>query len=356
MADDSKAQEKTEQATPQRRREARNKGQVAKSQELNSVIMLGAGLLLMASCFPYLISNAKEIVVIFFRLLSDGGAAEERFGAMFQLVVVRFFTLLAPVLVGMVVVSIVSNVLQVGFHITPTSIEPKMSKLNPIEGFKRILGKRGMVELVKGILKLIIVALIAYATYKSRLDQIVDFMFYLPDQMIPESLKIGASFLIKAITAMAILAALDYGFQKWDFEKSIRMTRQDIKQELKENEGDPLLKSRVKAIQQKLASERMMEGVKGATLVITNPTHYAVAISYGDEDPAPRVVAKGMNHVARKIKEVAREHGVPIIEKPTLARLLFKECEIGRLIPTVLYEAVAEVLAYVYSLKKRVKG
>lgn len=355
MADQTSSQEKTERATPQRRKQTRERGQVAKSQELNSVIMLGAGLLLMSAFFPYLVQNGGEIMVVFFRISADGGAVEGRFGAMFETVLLRFFKLLAPILVGMVVASLATNVMQVGFHITPKAIEPKLDRINPIEGFKRILGKRGLVELIKGIMKILIVGSIAYATYKSRIGDVVDFMFFLPDQMIPESIKIGASFLIKAITAMAILAILDYSYQKWEFEKSIKMTRQDVKEELKENEGDPLLRSRVRAIQQKMASERMMEGVKGATLVLTNPTHYAVALTYEEEDPAPRVVAKGMNLVARKIKEIAREHGVPIIEKPTLARLLYKECDIGQLIPTVLYEAVAEVLAYVYSLKKKIR-
>ncbi len=208
-------------------------------------------------------------------------------------------------------------------------------------------------ELSKGLLKIIIVAVIGYVTYKSRLGEIVDLMFFMPGQILPEAFNIAAVFLIKAIVALGALAALDYGYQKWDFEKSIRMSRQDLKQEYKENEGDPILRSRIKAIQQKMATERMMEGVKGASLVITNPTHYAIALTYEDVDPAPRVVAKGKNLIAQRIKEIAREHDVPVVEKPVLARLLYKECDIGHLIPATLYEAVAEVLAYVMSLKRR---
>lgn len=355
MAEETSAQERTERATPQRRRDVRRKGQVAKSAELNSVMMLAAGLLLMASFFPYLIDRAKEFVAIFIQLASDGGASEDRFGAMFYDVIFRFFRLVAPVLVGTVVIALTSNLAQVGFHITPAAIEPKLDKLNPVNGFKRVFGKRALVELTKGLLKVSIVGLIAFFVYKSRLDDLVGFMFFVPDQLVPGAFTIGASFLLKAIVVLAAVAVLDYGYQRWDFEKSIRMSRHDIKQELKENEGDPILRSRMKAIQQKMASERMMEGVKGASLVIANPTHYAVALKYADEDPAPRVVAKGMNRIAQKIKEVARENDVPVVEKPTLARLLYRDCDIGQLIPTVLYEAVAEVLAYVYSLQRRLR-
>jgi flagellar biosynthetic protein FlhB len=353
MAEESNAQEKTEQATPHRRREVRRRGQVAKSVEMNSVLMLAAGLLLMAGFYPYLVDRGREFLVLFFRLASEGGATESRFGAMFHEVVFRFFALVAPILIGTAVVALVSNLAQVGFHITPAAIAPRLEKLDPVNAFKRIFGKRALVELTKGILKIVIVALIAYLTYRSRLAEITDLMFYVPGQIFPEAFRIAASFLLRAIVALAALAALDYGYQRWDFERSIRMSRQDLKQEFKENEGDPVLKSRIKAIQQKMATERMMEGVKGATLVITNPTHYAVALQYEEVDPAPRVVAKGKDRIAQRIRELAREHDVPVVEKPSLARLLYKECEIGQIIPTVLYEAVAEVLAYVYSLGRR---
>ncbi len=354
MGEESNAQEKTEQATPHKRQQVRKKGQVAKSVELNSVMMLAAGLLLLTAFFPYFIDRGREFMVIYFKIASEGSGMESRFGALFNDVIFRFFRMIAPMLIGTAVIALVTNLAQVGFHVTPAAIEPKLDKLDPINGFKRIFGKRALVELTKGILKIIIVALIAYVTYKSRLGEIIDLMFIFPGQILPEAFKIAAAFLLKAIVALGALAALDYAYQRWDFEKQIRMSRQDLKQEFKENEGDPILKSRMKAIQQKIATERMMEGVKGATLVITNPTHYAIALTYEEVDPAPRVAAKGKDRIAHRIKEIAREHNVPVIEKPALARLLFKECEIGKLIPTVLYEAVAEVLAYVYSLKNRI--
>lgn len=350
MAED-RAQERTEKATPQRRKRAREQGQVAKSQELNSVLMLITGLLLISSAFPYLMENSRELVTTFLRLAGEGRAAESRFGAMFNGALIGMFKVLAPVLIGTVVAALASNLAQVGFHASPASITPKLEKLNPIEGVKRIFGKRALFELGKGIFKLIVIGLVAYVTYKSRITDVVDLMFFVPSEMASGAIGIAAQFLVRTFVALGILAAMDYAWQKWEFEKQIRMSLQDVKEELKENEGDPLLKSRMRSIQQKLASQRMMDDVKDAALVITNPTHYAVALGYDDDnDTAPRVVAKGADEVARRIRELAREHDVPLVEKPELARMLYRECDVDDVIPVSLYEAVAQVLAYVYSL------
>jgi len=353
MADD-RSQERNEQATPHRRDEARRKGQVAKSQEVNSVLMLSAGLLLLTAFFPYLVETTREMLFTFLRAAGDGADAQYRFGAMFQSSLTTMARVLAPVAVGTVAVAIVANVGQVGFLAAPSVLEPKFEKINPIEGFKRIFGKRGMFELAKGLAKIAIVGLIAWSTYRGRLAGLTEFMFAVPAAMLPGAMHMAALFLIRALVAMAALAILDFVWQKWEHEKSIRMSVQDIKEELKENEGDPLLKSRVRAIQKQIASQRMMDSVKDAALVITNPTHYAVALGYDEgNDPAPRVLAKGMNEIARRIRELAREHNVPIVEEPPLARMLYRDCEIGHVIPATLYEAVARVLAYVFSIRAK---
>ncbi len=351
MAED-RAQERTEKATPQRRKKAREQGQVAKSQELSSVLMLITGLLLIGGSFPYLIENSRDLVSTFLRVAGEGGAAESRFGALFNAALTGMFKVLTPVLIGTTVAALASNLAQVGFHVAPAAIAPKLEKLNPLEGMKRIFGKRALFELFKGMFKLFVIGFVAYITYKSRITDVVDLMFFVPTEMISGTMRIATVFLIRAFVALGLLAAMDYAWQKWEFEKQIRMSLQDIKEEHKENEGDPLLKSRMRSIQQKLASQRMMDNVKDAALVITNPTHYAVALGYDDEaDPAPRVVAKGADEVARRIRELAREHDVPLVEKPALARLLYRECDVDQVIPVSLYEAVAQVLAYVYSLK-----
>ncbi len=357
MAED-RAQEKTEQATPHRRQDARRKGQVAKSQEVNSVLILGAGFLLLTVFFPYMVDSTRELLTVFLRVAGDGADAESRFGAMFHAGLFGMARILAPIIIGTVVVAIAASVSQVGFLVAPSVLEPKLEKINPLEGFKRIFGKRALFELGKGLTKLGVVGLIAWSTYRGRLGELTAFMYAMPAQTQPGAMHVAALFLIRALVAMGILAALDFAWQKWEHEKQIRMSLQDIKEELKENEGDPLLKSRVRSIQQKLASQRMMESVKDAALVITNPTHYAVALGYDEgDDPAPRVLAKGKNEIAARIRKLAREHDVPIVEKPALARMLFRECDIGQVIPATLFEAVARVLAYVYSIRaKGAKG
>ncbi len=353
MAED-RAQERTEQATPHRRREARRRGQVARSPEVNSVAMLGAGLLVLLAAMPSLLQGAGELVATFLRAAGDGAGLEARLGDAGRTALLAFARILGPVVAGTVAMALASNVAQVGFLAAPSVLEPSFDKINPVEGFKRIFGKRALFELVKGLLKLGLVAVVAWATYRGRVGDLIDLMFAPPGAMVPGAMRVAAAFALRALVALAVVAAFDYAWQRWEFEKSIRMSLQDIREELKEHEGDPQLKSRMKSIQQKLASQRMMEAVKDAALVITNPTHYAVALGYDEgHDPAPRVVARGVDEVARRIREIAREHGVPIVEKPALARMLYRECEVGQTIPATLFEAVAQVLAWVYALRRR---
>ncbi len=353
MAED-RAQERTEQATPHRRREARRRGQVARSPEVNSVAMLGAGLLVLMAAMPTLVAGAGELVATFLRAAGDGASLEPRLGVAGRTALLAFARILAPVVAGTVAVALAANLAQVGFLAAPSVLEPKLDKINPVEGFKRIFGKRALFELAKGLFKLALVALVAWLTYRDRVAQVIELMFVPPGAMIPEAMRVAAAFSLRAVIALAVVAAFDYAWQRWEFEKSIRMSLQDIREELKEHEGDPHLKSRMRSIQQKMASQRMMEAVKDAALVITNPTHYAVALGYDEaSDPAPRVVAKGVDDIARRIREIAREHRVPVVEKPWLARMLYRECEIGQTIPATLFEAVAQVLAWVYALKRR---
>ncbi len=352
MAQEQGGQERTERATPHKRRQARDKGQVAKSQEINSVALLLAGGMAMFALFPYLVDNTRGLSVALLQVVGEGVGLESRLGSLMNFVVTGFFRIVAPVFLVMVVVAFAASACQVGLKATPASIEPKLNKLNPLEGFKRIFSKRSAFELAKGILKLVVVGVIAYVSFKADMSRVLGLMFFTPAEVLPQSLQMSAMFLLKALLALGIMAIADYGFQRWEFEQQIKMTVQEIKQEHKEHEGDPHLKSRMRSIQQRMAAARMMDDVKTATLVITNPTHYAVALYYDDEMSAPKVVAKGMDKIALRIRELAREHRVPIIEKPLLARMLHKECDVGQFVPATLFEAVAEVIAYVFSLRK----
>jgi flagellar biosynthetic protein FlhB len=318
MAEEQGA-ERTETATPKRRREVRKKGQVAKSAELNTVIMLGCGLLVMLAFSNYLISGIKNLFVYFMAYPVSFTSAEGWVKGVCWNGFAGFFKILAPVLGCTVVAAVAANVSQVGFYAATEALQPKPERLNPAEGIKRIFGKRALVEFFKGLLKIVLVGAIAYTTYKVNIGDLDRLMFAVPATIIPELIKIAGSFLVRALLALGAIAVLDYAYQRWEFEKQIRMTKQELREEFKETEGDPVLKSRIQSIQRRLARSRMMEDVKKADVVVTNPTHYSVALGYDEADVAPKVLAKGKNILAQKIRDIAREHDIPIVERPLLA-------------------------------------
>ena len=260
-----------------------------------------------------------------------------------------------PLMAIIAVAGIAINFVQVGANFSVEPITPKAEKLDLVKGFQRMFSQKTAVELAKNILKLVIVGIIAFLTIKAELSKI----FMLPDQSIGEIIKfaLGVAFKLglRISLALLFLSVLDFAFQKYDHTKNLRMTRQEVKEEFKEHEGDPQIKSRVKRIQREMAQKRMLKEVETADVVLTNPTHLAVALRYDMEnDVAPRVVAKGERLIAEKIKEVAEKFGIPVIENKPLARALFEISEIGMLIPEKLYRAVAEVLAHVFKAKGKI--
>lgn len=269
----------------------------------------------------------------------------------------RFLLMMAPLFAALMIAGIVANVAQVGLLVSFKAITPKPAHINPLSGFKRIFGGRSFVELTKSIVKLLIVGLVAYRVFGDRYEAIVALTG--ADPIAAARAIADAVFEIgfKAGFGLFVVAVLDYGYQRWQFERSIRMTKQELRQEYKESDGDPQLKARIRRTQRQMAQRRMMQAVPTADVVVTNPTHIAVAIQY---DPsgmeAPRVVAKGEELIAARIKTIAAEHGVPVMENKPLARALSAACEIGDQIPAELYQAVAEVLAFVFSLKRRRAG
>jgi flagellar biosynthesis protein FlhB len=247
--------------------------------------------------------------------------------------------------------------LQTGFLFSTQALQPDFNKLNPLAGMKRFVSARGMVDTVKNIARLGIICYIVYSTimggYPALLQGIrqdhMTYMAVIGDLLYRLTLRICA--------VLLVLAAGDYIYQRWSFEKSIRMTKEEVKQETKTTEGNPLIKSRIRARQRQMARQRMMQSVPAADVVITNPTHFAVALKYdATKMAAPQVVAKGGDHIALKIRQIAEENGVPIVENPPLARSLFKSVEVGHVIPMEFFGAVAEVLAFVYRLNKRRAG
>jgi len=347
--------ERTEKATPRRREKAREKGQVARSKEVGSVAILLTGLVIFHFFGQQAIESLKEITRgllassgTVYPTLDDGEIytllKRDLMGISSALVPLLFFPLMG----------IVANVMQVGLLFTPEPLLPNLMRINPLEGLKRLLSAASVVELIKGVLKLIIVGYIAYIYLRKEMGRLC---------LLPELELTGIisylghlifSLMLMLSLALIIIAVLDYIFQRWEMERNLRMTKQEVKEEFKETEGQPLIRSRIRSLQRQLARQRMMQEVPKATVVITNPEHIAIALRYEQgKMPAPVVIAKGAGLLAEKIKEIAREHGIPVIENKALAQLLWKTVEIGKEIPVTLYRAVAEILAYVYRLKVR---
>jgi flagellar biosynthesis protein FlhB len=354
MAEDN-FQERTEQATPQRREKARETGQVARSMELNSAVMILLGCASLLALGPHIVGNTEDMMRYLLANAASIGTSNTDFSLIYSDQLVKFLIILGPVFAALVVIGFVSNIAQVGFKVSPKALEPKLEKLNFIQGIGKLFTMRSLVIGARDTLKLTIISVVAYKVVKSESDQ----FFALADMSVPQLAatigKIALLIAIKIGVAILVLAILDYLYQKWDFEKSIRMSIQEIKEEYKDTEGSPQIKSRVRQIQREMARKRMMDDVPKADVVITNPTHYAVALKYDlSQMNAPYVVAKGQNLIAQRIKQIAIDNEIPVIEDRQLAQALFKLCDVGQMVPQSLYRAVAEVLAYVYRLRGKV--
>ncbi len=267
-------------------------------------------------------------------------------------IIKKLFSILIPFFVPILIAGMLGNIGQVGFEMHSEPLRPKLSKINPISGFKKFVSVRSLVELGKSIMKLLIIGGISYGLIKADLRGFPPLMQQGVGEIFLFIAQVAFKILFFVCLALIILALLDYIYQRWQFEQSIKMTKQEVKDEHKQVEGDPKVKSRIRKAQYELAAHRMMEAVPEADVVITNPVHLAVALKFeASEMTAPTVIAKGSGHIAERIKEIAGEHQVPIVEDKLLAQTLFKIVEIGEFIPIELYRAVAEILAYVYRLR-----
>lgn len=347
-------QERTFPATPRKRRKAREEGQVAKSREINSVMILGAALGLFTLFGSGWMRTWTETVHRGFDVFSivalDQGWKE--LGLYWMGGLLR---LMSPFLILFPLMGLAANLPQVGFHITGKVLIPKTNRISPLSGLKRLFSLTGLIEALKSIGKVALIGWIAYTTLQSEMQRLA-FVSHLPlAGALYQGAVVAFKLTIKVWLALFVIAFLDYLFQRWNYERELRMTKQEIKEEMKETEGDPQVRARVRSVQMNMARRRMMQEVRTADVVITNPDHVAVALRYDRlKDMAPVVVAKGAGWLCTKIKEVAREHGVPVLEKPPLARLLYQQVELGREIPVEVYRVVAEVLSYVYRIKRKV--
>lgn len=356
MADEDSMQEKTEEATQQRREDYRKQGQVAQSKEVASVLVLFG----VALAFYFSAKHIFSILVgVFNNAFTDGilkAARMDQVTASFQVAFYEGLKIILPIFAVTAIMGVVSSVIQIGFLASWERLTPDVKHINPISGFKRLFSLRGIVEGLKAIFKITIVLVVGYMVIQDELKLLPT----LVQMSVPQLCAYVGWVLFKLVATVCVfmtgLAGLDYFYQWFEMEKKMKMTKQEVKEEFKQREGDPLIKARIKRVQRDLAQKRMMESVPKADVIITNPTHLAVALQYDrDNMAAPTVIAKGADLVARKIKEIARANNVPIVENKPLARTMFKTLKIGQAIPKSLYNAVAEVLAYVYRLKGKAK-
>jgi len=353
----SDGQEKTEQATGKRLSESREKGQVAKSAEISSFAALLSGMGLLMIFQSHIGENMKLLAIYVFSSLHEFKLNFDVLSVLAVKGLLFFVSLIAPVVFGLMIIGVAVGYGQVGFKITLKALQPKFSKLNPLEGLKRVLfSSRSVVEVAKALLKLLVVGLFAYWVLSDIIAQSVGLVNYSVEEIFMFMVDSGLTFIWKICLAFAVIAFGDFAFQKYKHKKDLMMTKQEVKDENKQTEGDPLIKGKIRSKQMQMARSRMIQEVPTADVVITNPTHYAVALKYEiGKKNAPKVVAKGINEVAQRIKKVAQEHNVPLFEDVQLARALYKYCNIGDEIPANLYKAVAQILAYIFKLKNSAK-
>jgi len=351
---ESSSEEKTEAPSQKKRDDAREEGQVAFSKEMSSVIMLGGFLLLFYMQGSTMIKVYEENFVYTFNNIN----IEELTIPTIENLVVTFgknvLLLIGPFFLTALVLAVFSSVAQVGFNITFKPLTPKLDKLSPLAGFKRIFSKQALSELVKSIFKMIIIGYIGFYTFDEYRQPIQNLVDQNPVTLLELSGKIIGVFVLRLFMAMFVLSLADFMFQKWDLEQKLKMSKQDIKEEMKQSEGDPQLKAKIRQIQQQMSQSRMMQDVPKSDVVITNPSHFAIAMKYDREImAAPQVIAKGSGHMALRIIEVAEENNVTVFQNPQVARGLYFQVEIGDAVPEDFYRAVAEILAIVYKAKRK---
>ncbi len=353
MAEDT-GQERTQDATPRRKQQARERGQVANSRELNTMLILLSAGLAAWTFGRYLVNDISNLLRQYLTLDRDVIFNSSAMPAMFSEAVLNSLLALAPFFVVMVIASVLGPIMIGGLNFSTEAISLKLDKLDPVKGLKRIFAWRGLVELLKAAVKFVIIGTVAITFLYSQADEYIGLGFEPLHQAMAHTTDLLISgFLFIAMT-MILIAAVDVPFQLWDHSQQLKMTHQEVRDDSKDTEGDPELRGRVRRLQREAAQRRMMTEVPTADVVVTNPEHYSVALKYDQSNmSAPLVVAKGTDLVAMHIRTIAREHEVPILEAPPLARALHHTTELNGEIPAGLYLAVAKVLAYVFQLKQQ---
>jgi len=356
MADEDESQ-KTEEPTDRKLSKARDKGQVGTSQEVKNWTVLLGGAIALALMAPWMMGRVSGYVVQFIEQAGSITLSRGMIPGLLTDILIEIGITLSPLFGMLMLLAIVASVAQSGWLLAPSKLAPELSKISLLKGLKRMFSLRSVVEFLKGLFKLTVLAFVSFSMAVPWMADVA----VIPDFDVAASLDrlyiVALSIVAGALMVMFVVAAIDFAYQKFEFTKSMKMSRQEVKDEHKQTEGDPHIKARIRKIRAERAQQRMMSNVPLADVVVTNPTHYAVALEYKmDNMQAPRLVAKGVDSLAFRIREVAEEHEVPIVENPPLARALYAAVELDEEIPVEHYQAVAEVIGYVMRLKGNKAG
>lgn len=345
--------ERTEEATQQRREEFRNRGQVAQTKELGTVLLLFASVLAVWLMGRYAFQQIYEVFRGSFVDFVLASGAKGDYLAAAQFAGSKMLWICMPISALLWLVAFSASILQVGFLYNEEALDFNLDRLNPVSGFQRMFNFRSLIEGAKSLLKLLAIGVIVWFVVRNQVLTIPRLIYYGPGELFNYIYEVIFRMVSGIGFFMGVLAGADYFFQRWDLEQKMKMTKQEVKEEMKSREGDPLIRARIRRVQREMANRRMMSDVPKADVIVTNPTHLACALKYDDKMIAPKLVAKGAGVVAEKIRALAKEHNIPIVENKPLARTIFKTLKIGQIIPRELYTAVAEVLSYVYKLKRK---
>jgi flagellar biosynthesis protein FlhB len=348
--------EKTEQPTEHRRSEFRRMGDVFQSREITSILILAAGVLALYISGVYIFENMMSLMKDIFNELAVFQTTQENLIQLLIKLLKATGIMLFPVLLALFIASVASSLGQVGFLFSTEVLKFDLDKINPVNGFQRLLSLKSLAATLKAILKLAVIGTVTYFAIKKELTVAPGLVNLTTRETMSYLGTATLRFILEAGVLLLVLALIDYMYERQRYEQRLKMTKQELKQDIREREGDPLVKSRIRSIQRTIATKRMMEAVPKADVIVTNPTHIAVALTYDREEmPAPKLIAKGAGFIAEKIKELAKQHGVPIVVNKPLAQAVFKKMKIGSFIPKELFDATAQVLAYIYKLKGKFK-
>ncbi|MCM2350330.1 MAG: flagellar biosynthesis protein FlhB [Bacteriovoracaceae bacterium] len=356
MADEND-DEKTEEPSQYKIDESRKKGDVASSKELSSVLILSGSLLTLILCGLFIFEQFTEYIDWLYRQNFRTVYTPEKFSEIFRHSMWTLLKCVAPSFGASVCLGVLSQFIQIGFLYSPEILNADIERINPIKGFGKLFSKKALVEAVKGVFKFIVVIVITYSVMKDNVGSFLGFLHAEAGQSLMFGQYLMAKLGFSILLGLGVVALADFAWEKWSYRQKMMMTKQQAKEEAKEKDGNPEVKQKIRQIQRQMAQKRMMDDVKSADVIVTNPTHISVALKYdGQTMVAPAVMAKGADHLALRIREIAKENDIPIVENIMLARTLYKTVKVGHGVPRTLYKAVAEILSFVYKLKRKQKA